>query len=260
MNINLFRFLAVLIRLASLHREKLRPARSRRARRAAEHRRRRCKPQGIQIPPPPVISPTIRRPAPRSPTTRSASFLEGILRAGQLESTCDDCADGDRGLAGVNPSTGCGELDPDFPAVQHQLERPGRAPQCRSVLRLPRRSRRSAAPAASSCRIRRLARRPPRAAGESAVRLCSASLRQAERGAELRAAVRADPRSALHLKVDDNGDFIPTARPPDGGVHQLWIVRGIQRRSHHPELPHRAAGFREAAARRTTCRSAFRCR
>src|SRR5579864_9479591 len=48
--------------------------------------------QGIPIPHPPVISP--------NPTTGEkinanelASFLEGILRAGQLESTCDDCAD-----------------------------------------------------------------------------------------------------------------------------------------------------------------------
>src|SRR6201993_1629191 len=48
--------------------------------------------QGIPIPHPPVISP--------NPTTGAtindnelASFLEGIQRAGQLESTCDDCAD-----------------------------------------------------------------------------------------------------------------------------------------------------------------------
>jgi hypothetical protein len=48
--------------------------------------------QGIPIPHPPVISP--------NPTTGAtindnelASFLEGILRAGQLESTCDTCAD-----------------------------------------------------------------------------------------------------------------------------------------------------------------------
>src|SRR5260370_31144416 len=48
--------------------------------------------QGIPIPRPPLIS--------RNPTTGATvneneriSFLEGILRAGQLESTCDDCAD-----------------------------------------------------------------------------------------------------------------------------------------------------------------------
>src|SRR5262249_11240207 len=38
-----------------------------------------------------------------------ASFEEGILRAGQLESTCDDCADVTDG------SPVPGELDPVFP-------------------------------------------------------------------------------------------------------------------------------------------------
>ena len=40
-----------------------------------------------------------------------ASFLEGILRAGQLESTCDDCAD----VTDGSPVIGLGELDPVFP-------------------------------------------------------------------------------------------------------------------------------------------------
>src|SRR5437667_8692279 len=66
--------------------------------------------QGIPIPHPPVISP--------NPTTGAtinehelASFEEGILRAGQLESTCDDCAEFTDGSA----VTGVGELDPMFP-------------------------------------------------------------------------------------------------------------------------------------------------
>jgi Di-haem oxidoreductase, putative peroxidase len=66
--------------------------------------------QGIPIPHPPLISP--------NPTTGAtindnelASFLEGILRAGQLESTCDDCAD----VTDGSPVTGLGELDPQFP-------------------------------------------------------------------------------------------------------------------------------------------------
>src|SRR5262245_66208386 len=47
--------------------------------------------QGIPLPRPPLISqhPTTR--APVRPDER-ASFEEGILRAGQLESTCDSCA------------------------------------------------------------------------------------------------------------------------------------------------------------------------
>ena len=66
--------------------------------------------RGIQIPHPPVISP--------NPTTGAtiqanelASFNEGINRAGQLESTCDTCADVPDG----SPVTGLGELDPIFP-------------------------------------------------------------------------------------------------------------------------------------------------
>lgn len=66
--------------------------------------------QGIPIPHPPVISP--------NPTTGATindnerlSFEEGILRAGQLESTCDDCADVKDG----SPVTGVGEVDPMFP-------------------------------------------------------------------------------------------------------------------------------------------------
>jgi hypothetical protein len=66
--------------------------------------------QGIPIPHPPVISP--------NPTTGAtitanelALFQEGINRAGQLESTCDNCAD----VTDGSPVTGLGELDPLFP-------------------------------------------------------------------------------------------------------------------------------------------------
>jgi hypothetical protein len=66
--------------------------------------------QGIPIPHPPLISP--------NPTTGAtitanelALFQEGINRAGQLESTCDTCAD----VTDGSPVTGLGELDPIFP-------------------------------------------------------------------------------------------------------------------------------------------------
>src|SRR5438477_9715823 len=66
--------------------------------------------QGIPIPHPPLIS--------RNPTNGAtvnqnelASFEEGIIRAGQLESTCDQCAD----VIDGSPVTGKGELDPMFP-------------------------------------------------------------------------------------------------------------------------------------------------
>ena len=66
--------------------------------------------RGIPIPPPPVMS--------RNPTNGAtlqanelASFQEGILRAGQLESTCDTCAE----VTDGSRVTGVGELDPAFP-------------------------------------------------------------------------------------------------------------------------------------------------
>jgi CxxC motif-containing protein (DUF1111 family) len=66
--------------------------------------------RGIAIPHPPVISP---HPTTGATVTQNelASFLEGIRRAGQLESTCDNCAS----VVDGTPVTGQGELDPVFP-------------------------------------------------------------------------------------------------------------------------------------------------
>jgi hypothetical protein len=66
--------------------------------------------QGIPIPHPPLISPN---PATGATINENElkSFLEGILRAGQLESTCDACAD----VTDGSPVTDKGELDPMFP-------------------------------------------------------------------------------------------------------------------------------------------------
>lgn len=66
--------------------------------------------QGIPIPHPPLISP---HPATGATVNDNelSSFEEGILRAGQLESTCDNCAQVTDG------SPVLGELDPVFPQV-----------------------------------------------------------------------------------------------------------------------------------------------
>lgn len=66
--------------------------------------------QGIPIPHPPLISPNPTTGA-RVNDNERASFHEGILRAGQLESTCDQCSD----VTDGSPVTGMGELDPVFP-------------------------------------------------------------------------------------------------------------------------------------------------
>src|SRR5215467_10157391 len=71
--------------------------------------------QGIPIPHPPVISPNPTTGATIS-TNEYNSFFEGIARAGQLESTCDQCAMVTDGSPAVkNPINGLTELDPIFP-------------------------------------------------------------------------------------------------------------------------------------------------
>ncbi len=59
--------------------------------------------QGIPIPHPPLISPNPTTGATVNDNER-ASFEEGILRAGQLESTCDDCA-GMAWARGITPTS-----------------------------------------------------------------------------------------------------------------------------------------------------------
>jgi hypothetical protein len=67
--------------------------------------------RGIPIPHPPLISPNPNTGATVNDNER-ASFEEGILRAGQLESTCDECADVPDGTPVP------GELDPMFPQTR----------------------------------------------------------------------------------------------------------------------------------------------
>jgi hypothetical protein len=66
--------------------------------------------RGIHIPRPPLISPNPGTGAPVQENEK-ISFVEGINRAGQLESTCDTCAD----VTDGSPVVDLGELDPLFP-------------------------------------------------------------------------------------------------------------------------------------------------
>jgi CxxC motif-containing protein (DUF1111 family) len=77
--------------------------------------------QGIPIPHPPVISPNPNHPNLTLSNNELQLFLEGIRRAGQLESTCESCST--PALMGVGNGNPVGppfvpagtELDPDFP-------------------------------------------------------------------------------------------------------------------------------------------------
>ena len=66
--------------------------------------------KGIPIPHPPLISANPATGA-EVQVNEKLSFIEGINRAGQLESTCDTCAEVPDG----SPVVGMGELDPFFP-------------------------------------------------------------------------------------------------------------------------------------------------
>jgi hypothetical protein len=73
--------------------------------------------QGIPIPHNPLISPNPNHPDFQINPNEVALFLEGIRRAGQLESTCDTCSVPPTGVGDGNPVIGLGELDPDFPQM-----------------------------------------------------------------------------------------------------------------------------------------------
>ncbi len=76
--------------------------------------------QGIPIPHPPLISPNPNHPELTVNKNELALFLEGVKRAGQLESICDTCSVAPFGVGDGNPvgppfvPFGT-EIDPDFP-------------------------------------------------------------------------------------------------------------------------------------------------
>ncbi len=73
--------------------------------------------QGIPIPHPPLISPNPNHPNFVLNSNELALFLEGVKRAGQLESTCEGCSVPPTGVGDGNSVVGLGEIDPDFPQM-----------------------------------------------------------------------------------------------------------------------------------------------
>src|ERR1700742_3379238 len=76
--------------------------------------------RGIPIPHPPMMSPNPNHPELTMNVNEQAVFMEGIKRAGQLESICDSCSVAPFGVGDGNPvmppfvPAGT-EIDPDFP-------------------------------------------------------------------------------------------------------------------------------------------------
>lgn len=165
--------------------------------------------QGIPIPHPPVISP--------NPTTGAtindnelASFLEGILRAGQLESTCDECAD----VTDGSPVTGLGELDPMFPQFHTNSNGLGarhNSDQCFSCHAQPTLG------GSGGYLVPNPADKTPHRAENPQFNLIPH--RYGRQNVVPSFEKKFGPIREVRFKRKPDGT-------PDGGVHQLWTVRG----------------------------------
>ena len=173
--------------------------------------------QGIPIPHPPVISP--------NPTTGAtindnelASFIEGIQRAGQLESSCDDCAD----VTDGSPVTGLGELDPVFPQFHTNSNGLGarhNSDQCFSCHGQPTLG------GSGGFLVPNPADTTPRQAENPQFHLIPRRYGRQNVGPSFEK--QFGPIREVRFKNKPDGT-------PDGGVHQLWTVRGS---TNDPTIP-----------------------
>jgi hypothetical protein len=166
--------------------------------------------QGIPIPHPPVISPN---PATGATITANelASFNEGINRAGQLESTCDDCADVTDGA----PVTGLGELDPVFPQFHTNSNGLGarhNADQCFVCHAQPTLG------GSGSFIVPNPGQSTPQLPENPLFRLVP--LRFGKQNTVPSFELQYGPIREVRFKYNADGSR-------DGGVHQLWTVKGI---------------------------------
>ena len=186
-------------------------------------------PQTPPIPHPPLISPnpTSGQPASQNETKL---FIEGIRRAGQLESTCDTCAmvpDGSDVL-------GRNEIDPIFPQFTTNSNGLGarhNSDQCFACHAQPTLGG-SAGFLVPNPQQVALRQQPPQTPENPEFNLIPHRFgkqntvpffeQQTGPVREVRFIYKVDPATGNFLR-DQNGNKIF-----DGGVHQLWIVKGIQ--------------------------------
>jgi CxxC motif-containing protein (DUF1111 family) len=196
--------------------------------------------QGKQIPHPPLISP--------NPTTEAEitlneklSFLEGIGRAGQLESTCDQCSNVTSGSPAVtNPLNGLRESDPLFPQFTTNSNGLGarhNADQCFACHGQPVLGGSGGFLVPNPVDV---ARSGPRAAQQPEnPQFNLIPHRFGKQNIVPSFQQRFGPIREVRFlyQVDANGDFIRDGSGnvvPDGGVHQLWTVTGIKQ---DPTIP-----------------------
>ena len=166
--------------------------------------------QGIPIPHPPLLSPNPTTGATVNDNER-ASFEEGILRAGQLESTCDDCAEFTDG----SPVTGVGELDPMFPQLHTNSNGLGarhNADQCLVCHAQP------VLGGSGGFMVPNPGDSKPQQAENPQFRLVPH--RFGKQNVVPSFEKQFGPAREVRFKFNPDGTR-------DGGVHQLWTVRGI---------------------------------
>jgi CxxC motif-containing protein (DUF1111 family) len=187
--------------------------------------------QGIRIPQPPVISPNGDV---GISDNEKRSFQEGILRAGQLESTCDECAMVTEGSPVFrNPRNGLRELDPTFPQFTTNSNGLGarhNADQCFGCHFQPTLGGSGGFLVPNPMDLARFGpagARPPENPQFDLI-----PHRFGRRNMVPSFQQQYGPMREVRFiyKVDANGDFIRDSKGaliPDGGVHQLWTVRGM---------------------------------
>jgi hypothetical protein len=163
--------------------------------------------QGIPIPHPPLISPNPKTGAKVNGNERT-SFQEGILRAGQLESTCDNCADVPDGTLVA------GELDPAFPQIRTNSNGLGarhNADQCFVCHAHPTLG------GSGGFIVPNPADRTPQPAENPQYRLVPHRFGRLNTVPSFE--LQYGPIREVRFKYNPDGSR-------DGGVHQLWTVRG----------------------------------
>jgi CxxC motif-containing protein (DUF1111 family) len=195
--------------------------------------------QGKKIPPPPLIS---QNPSEATITdNEKLLFFEGINRAGQLESTCDDCAMVTDGSPAVkNPLNGLNEIDPIFPQFTTNSNGLGarhNADQCFACHAQPTLGGSGGFLVPNPVDLARSgpqAARPPENPQFDLIPHRFGKQNIVPSFEQQYGPIR---EVRFIYQVDSSGDIIRDGNGNpiiDGGVHQLWTVRGIQ---HDPTIP-----------------------
>jgi CxxC motif-containing protein (DUF1111 family) len=194
--------------------------------------------QGKKIPPPPLISPN---PSSEAAITdhEKLLFFEGILRAGQLESTCDNCAmvtDGSPAV--INPLNGLKEIDPIFPQFTTNSNGLGarhNADQCFACHGQPVLGGSGGFLVPNPVEFVKTGKaNPPENPQFNLIPHRFGKQNIVPSFEQQYGPIR---EVRFIYQVDANGDFIRDGNGNlivDGGVHQLWTVRGIQHDSTIP--------------------------